>query len=64
MKLRDKYPNNKPSLVTVEDMERKGMSLLCEDVNGPFGYHGAWFVNVFGVCRMNFLNNDWNKDDH
>jgi len=56
--VRQRWPNNKPTLTSEEKMSSRGMAMECSGPSGQFGYREAWFVDIFGRHEMHMMPND------
>lgn len=62
--VRQRWPNNKPTLTSEEAMAKRGMALDCIGPNGLLGYREAWFVDIFGRHEMHLLPNNALSKSH
>jgi uncharacterized Zn-finger protein len=56
--VRQRWPNNKPTLTSEETMAKRGMALECTGPNGQLGHREAWFIDIFGRHEMHMLPNE------
>lgn len=55
--LASRYPNNKPKLVTENQLFERGMAVECRGPQSPFGYTPVVCVNILGIHETHMLAN-------
>lgn len=55
MEIKRLWPNNRPRLVTLDEMNKKGWALECVEPKRALRHRAAWFVNVFGQHIMHLI---------
>ncbi len=52
---KQRWPNNKPTLTTEEELFKRGMAVECREPETLQGYTPVWCVNIFGVHEYHML---------
>lgn len=56
MDIKNKWANNKPRVLTQEQLFSEGKAIQCEEPKNIFGFTPVWTINIFGVHEFHFLS--------